>query len=338
MTRLLRSRHGIRSDEEVLLFPAVARLSPDGSEWIVPMRGWLFEPERNSLWRALTIAWTRRRLRLHRDVVRSDLFAARSRMFLVDNERGRQLHLHLAGRTTTASTSEPNGHFRATLRLPRAAAVPGSRLLACTDPRARDGRRFEGDVLFPPDTAFGVISDIDDTIKVTGVLRPRRDLLADTFSKPFTAFPGMVRSATHLHSRGGCFFYVSTSPWQLYPALEDWRRTAGLPPGEFHLRLFRVKDRTGASLFADPADFKRPVIEGILADFPAWTFVLSGDTTQQDPGLFADIAARHPGRIREIWLHDTGQADPAAIRALFAASAGIPLHLHNGEWRDGAFA
>ena len=97
MKRLFRSRHGIRSDEEVLLFPAVARLSPDGSEWIIPLRGWLFEPERNSLWRALIIEWTRRRLRLHRDVIRSDLFAARSRMFLVDNERGRQLHLHLAG-------------------------------------------------------------------------------------------------------------------------------------------------------------------------------------------------------------------------------------------------
>ena len=338
MRRFFRSRRGIRSDEEVLLFPCVARLSADAKEWIVPLRGWLFEPERNSLWRALTIEWTRRRLRLRRDVVRSQLFAARSRMFLVDNERGRRLHLHLAGHAATATTSEPNGHFRATLRLPRSAAAPGQVLRASTDPRARDGLRFEGDVLFPPAGAFGVISDIDDTIKVTGVLRPRRELLADTFSKPFTAFPGMVRSAAHLHARGGCFFYVSTSPWQLLPALEDWRRTAGLPPGEFHLRLFRVKDRTGASLFADPADFKRPVIESLLADFPAWSFVLSGDTTQQDPVIFSDIAARHPGRIREIWLHDTGRADPAVIRALFTASLDIPLHLHNGDWQNGTFA
>ena len=30
MKRFFRSRHGIRSDEEVLLFPAVARLSRDG--------------------------------------------------------------------------------------------------------------------------------------------------------------------------------------------------------------------------------------------------------------------------------------------------------------------
>ena len=337
MKRFFRSRHGIRSDEEVLLFPTVARLSPDGGEWIVPLRGWLFEPERNSLWRTLTIEWTRRRLRLHRDVIRSGLFAARSRMFLVDNERGRQLHLHLAGHVATSSTSEPNGHFHATLRLPRSAAAPGDLLRVSSDPRARDGRRFEGDVLFPPADAFGVISDIDDTVKVTGVLRPRRDILADTFSKPFEAYPGMVRAATHLHARGASYFYVSTSPWQLYPSLEEWRRTTGLPPGEFHLRHFRVKDRTGASLFADPADFKRPVIEGILADFPGWTFVLSGDTTQQDPRIFADITARHPGRIREIWLHDTGRSDPAAIRALFSATPDIPLHLHNGDWRDGAF-
>ncbi len=338
MRRLFHPRPGIRSDEEVLLFPTVARASADGDEWIVPLRGWLFEPERNSLWRALTIEWTRRRLHLHRDVVRSELFARRSRMFLVDNERGRRLHLHLAGQVATTTASEPNGHFHATLRLPRAAAAPGDRLRVTTDPRARDGRRFEGDVLFPSADAFGVISDIDDTIKITGVLRPRRELLADTFSKPFAAFPGMVRAAAHLHAQAACFFYVSTSPWQLYPALEEWRRTTGLPPGEFHLRLFRVKDRTGASLFADPADFKRPVIEGILADFPHWSFVLSGDTTQQDPRIFADIAARHPGRIRDVWLHDTGRADLRAVRALFAATPEVPLYLHEGNGRAEALS
>ena len=338
MRALFRPRPGIRSDEEVLLFPAVARISPDGLEWIVPLRGWLFEPERNSLWRALAIELTRRRLRLHRDVVRSKLFAARSRMFLVDNERGRHLHLHLAGQVATTTASEPNGHFHATLHLPRAAAAPGTRLRVTTIPRAGDGRRFAGDVLFPAAGAFGVISDIDDTVKVTGVLRPRRELLADTFSKPFEAFPGMVRAAAHLHAHGACFFYVSTSPWQLFPALEEWRQTAGLPLGEFHLRHFRVKDRTGASLFADPAGFKRPVIEGILSDFPDWSFVLSGDTTQQDARIFADIAARHPGRIREIWLHDTGRADHAAVRALFAATPRIPLQLHNGDWRNGELA
>lgn len=322
----------IREDQEVLLFPSVARLSPDARTWEVVISGWIYEPERDSLWRALTIEWTRRRLGLARDLIRSPLFEQRSRMFLVDNKRGKRLALHLAGASACSAASGANGHFSVSLRLAAAAAPPGSTATVRTDPRARDGRVFEGAVHFPSAGSFGVISDIDDTLKITGVLRSRRDLLRDTFSKPFEAFPGMVRAARHLHEAGGVFFYVSTSPWQLYPSLEAWREECGLPPGEFHLKLFRVKDRTGASLFADPADAKRPLLEGILTRFPGWRFVLSGDTTQQDPELFAGVAAARPDRIRDLWLHDTGGRGDDEIRPLFQRTPRIPLRIHHGRW------
>lgn len=322
----------IQENQEVLLFPSIARLSPDARTWEVVISGWVYEPERDSLWRSLIIEWTRRRLGLARDLIRSPLFERRSRMFLVDNKRGKRLALHLAGASACSAASGANGHFGVSLGLPVEAAAAGSTAAVRTDPRARDGRVFEGVVHFPPPGAFGVISDIDDTLKITGVSRPRREVLGDAFSRPFEAFPGMVRAARHLHEAGGMFFYVSTSPWQLYPSLEAWREECGLPPGEFHLKLFRVKDRTGVSLFADPADAKRPLLEGILTRFPGWQFVLSGDTTQQDPELFAGVAAARPERIRDIWLHNIGDRAEAVIRPLFQRTPHIPLRIHHGRW------
>jgi len=41
----------IKRDEEIVFFPVAARLSADLEHWIVPLHGWVFEPEDESLWR-----------------------------------------------------------------------------------------------------------------------------------------------------------------------------------------------------------------------------------------------------------------------------------------------
>ena len=56
------------------------------------------------------------------------------------------------------------------------------------------------------------------------------------------------------------------------------------------------------------ARFSR-VIESLLRDFHERSFVLIGDTGEQDPEIYAAIARAHPDRVRMILLHDiTGDA------------------------------
>ena len=54
--------HGseIKSDEHVVFFPTTARLSDDGSRWIVRIHGWILEPETDSRLRAGALRQVRR--------------------------------------------------------------------------------------------------------------------------------------------------------------------------------------------------------------------------------------------------------------------------------------
>ena len=52
----------VKSDERIVFFPTSARLSEDGARWILPIHGWIFEPEEDAVLRRATIAVIRRAL------------------------------------------------------------------------------------------------------------------------------------------------------------------------------------------------------------------------------------------------------------------------------------
>ena len=54
--------HGsdIKPDEQVVFFPATARLSDGGDCWVVRIHGWIFEPETDSRLRAAALGQVRR--------------------------------------------------------------------------------------------------------------------------------------------------------------------------------------------------------------------------------------------------------------------------------------
>ena len=76
------------------------------------------------------------------------------------------------------------------------------------------------------------------------------------------------------------------------------------PEGTFHLKVFRVKDRTFFSLFGSPRTYKLAVIEPVLRQFPERRFVLVGDSGEQDPETYGALARRHPGQIVRILIRD----------------------------------
>ncbi len=306
----------IKSDERVVFFPTYAHLSADGATWTVRIHGWIHEPERDSVVRRAALEAFRLHLGLRSDDAETPVFQARARAFLVDNERGKEIPFLLGGQVYTTGMSEADGHFLGTVRLP---AGDVQQLTARGDAddgwvpfqaitRAGDGRVFAGRVQFIGPTGLSVISDIDDTIKVSNVA-DRDALLYNTFVGEYEAVEGMADLYAGWAASGACFHYVSASPWQLYEPLAAFLGASGFPAGSFHLRTFRWTPESVSELFGSPAPHKRAAIESILTAFPQRHFILVGDSGQEDPETYATLAREHPEQVQRVLIRDvTGEA------------------------------
>jgi phosphatidate phosphatase APP1 len=210
----------------------------------------------------------------------------------------------------------------------------GSIQLELIDPPDGIARRAESPFLTPPTTAaYGVISDMDDTVlqsHVTDFIRAARMVLLEN-ARTRLPFPGVAAFYRALQegSTGGAgnpIFYVSSSPWNLYDVIAEFLEAQQIPTGPLLLRDWDL----GPSLLRHSA-YKAGVIREILSTYPALPFILVGDSGQEDPEIYAEIVATHPGRILAVYIRSVRQhpEDSAAGRELEArvAQAGSTLVL-----------
>ncbi len=309
----------LKSDEDVRIFPTVARR--DGAAWVVPLHAWVYEPEDGAVFRGATLDALCAALELPPEAESNEIFKDRARAFLYDNESAKHLVVRLGDAAYTLPGTSANGHSAETLRVPAAGLAAGW-AKATVVPRAGDPRTFSGDLLLLADTGVSVISDVDDTIKISEV-RDKKKLLANTFMKPFVAVPGMAAAYARWAGQGAAFHYVSASPWQLHDPLRTFVGDAGYPQGSMHMKLFRWKDATFFSLFQSPIEYKQPILSGLIAEFPQRKFVLVGDSGEKDPEVYAAVYRVHPTQVAGIYIRDvTGEARDAPRYA--TAFAGIP--------------
>ncbi len=162
------------------------------------------------------------------------------------------------------------------------------------------GQKATGKVLVPSSSArFGVISDIDDTVIMSGVTRKASMLVRLALSSARTRkpFKGVAAFYRALHDGVNPFFYVSKSPWNLYEPLVDLFERQRLPMGPLLLR-----DYGRHMLFARGASHKLVQIERILATYPDLTFILIGDSGEHDPEIYSEVVRGHPDRVRAIYI------------------------------------
>jgi len=301
----------IKSDEVVVFYPTCAHLDEGGKTWTVPIHGVIYEPEQDSVRRSLATASMRRAVGVEGDTPEAATFERRMRLFLVDNERGKDISIRLGSQEYEVGKSAANGHFTAALQLPAAEAdrLLGSRLrpsnwlsFEALTPKD-DARRFIGRVQLIGPSGWSVISDIDDTIKETQV-GDREAMLANTLLRDFRPVPGMAELYGQWARQGAAFHYVSGSPWQLYQPLADFLEKEGFPAGSFHLKHFRLTDSTAFSLLSSQEATKLGAIEPILAAFPGRRFVLVGDSGEQDPEIYGRIARKHGRQIAAILIRN----------------------------------
>ena len=166
-----------------------------------------------------------------------------------------------------------------------------------------------GEMLIPSkDCNFGVISDIDDTIMHTGVSSLFKwEVLVNTFLKPPTErkpiknivmFCKML-SKTSNASVFNPFFYVSSSPCNLYQYLNTFLLKYDFPKGPILLRDSRP---IGGAFQKRARLHKEKEIKNILDTYPNLKFILIGDCSEYDADLFIKIVSKYPNRISSIYL------------------------------------
>ncbi len=275
------------------------------------IHGSIFEPEENSLKRAALVSLLRRGFGLQNAAPETALFRERLRLFLVDNERDKTIYIQLGKLAYRVGTSDPNGHFSSDLVLKaeeiaalRAARGQSSAHIAITAVTAADdGRDFRGELELIGPEGSSVISDVDDTIKISEVT-DHEALLRNTFLREFKAVNGMAEMYQQLASRGASFHYVSASPWQLYQPLSAFMANHSFPAGSFHMKYFRLKDHSALQMLASQHKYKPEVIQKILTDFPKRSFILVGDSGEQDPEIYGGLARKFPRQVAKILIRD----------------------------------
>ena len=323
----------IKADEEVVFFPGFAtEVSPPS--WAAYVHGWIFEPKGKPGQRATLDKLLRGKLNLTTEEFGSKYFRERSQMFLVDNERSKSLTVSVAGRTVTLTPSKANGHFddQITLKVPPGKSGEWIEVRAVTRPG--ESRVFAGSIQLIGPRGVSVVSDIDDTIKISNVL-DKRELIANTFAREFRAAPGMA-DLYRAWAAGGniVFHYVSGSPWQLYPALIDFTQREGFPRGTFNFRQFRLKDESAVEFLENRTlEYKVGVIDTLMRRFPERQFVLVGDSGEKDPEVYRELASRFPNQVRAILIRDVRGEDLSSDRFVKLYEK-LPGHITRRVFRD----
>jgi len=326
----------LQKEETIVFFPTIGYPVAKGSLWELHIHGWIYEPNWVSSWREwftwdpATEAQERNTEILpsklasaEEDEAQDSLFKQRTRLFFVDNQGDKKIAIRIGEKSFTLDPSTPNGHFTGLLHLMAADIEKwrqGHWISFKVIMPPGDSRQFTGQVELLETQGISVVSDIDDTIKVSQV-RDKSELFNHTFRLPFQSVPGMSQlyQAWVTSSTIVSFHYVSASPWQLFEPLSEFMSSEQFPLGSFHLRLFRWKDSSLFEFFQASQPHKIDTINSLIACCQDRHLVLVGDSGEQDPEIYAQIARKYPQQIIRILIRDvTGEgADSPRYQEVF---------------------
>lgn len=183
--------------------------------------------------------------------------------------------------------------------------------LELIEPQPWDGMpvRAQGRVrIVAPQSEFGVISDIDDTVVYTGVTSRLQMARTVFLRNAHTRLPLEGVAAFYQALQAGStgfghnpLFYVSGSPWNLYDLFTQFFEINEIPAGPLIFRDWGLSQDSFLSI--RHSHFKLNAIRRILESYPALPFILIGDSGEEDPEIYAEVAQDYPGRILAVYIH-----------------------------------
>jgi len=233
--------------------------------------------------------------------------------FVMEILPGRQIKVDFHGSTPLKlGPGGRNGISSNIKRVPKAAA--GSIAESTADVPSGVAGMLRMKTMYAEPEGWAVISDIDDTIKVTQTSDPV-GILRSTFVSEPTPISGMPELYWRIHellTASAPFFYLSASPYNLYPFLRGFRETY-YPHGQLILRDSSWMTLSGllSSLTLGTEKYKVDRIKKIQRWLPRRRMICIGDSTQSDPEAYGDAYRAFPGWVGLILIRKV--ADIAAI-------------------------
>jgi phosphatidate phosphatase APP1 len=181
------------------------------------------------------------------------------------------------------------------------------------------------------DNHWGVISDIDDTVVETGAtnfLKNWRRVLVDRPADRLTV-PGassLYKMIARDHAAPARpFFYVSSSPWNLYGFIAEFMEMNGIPHGTMFLKDYGI-DRT-QFIRKGHEEHKLQAIERVLAFYPKLRFLLIGDNGQRDVTVYSQVVRDFRERVAAVFIRDVDgscRSGPEGLLLQEIEAAGVP--------------
>jgi phosphatidate phosphatase APP1 len=309
-----------RRDKEVIVYPTYGyRKEGDGGPWVVRLRVWVSKARKLPVPDAAVAAFTSEMGTLNEDEIAR--LRERIASFVADDDSREVVRVTFdedpEGRTyDLPGVTDANGLLMTELELPDASArailaAQGSANGWLDFTAAVDKFEGKGRARLVEPEGISVISDIDDTIKITEVPAGKRIILRNTFLgdyKPTKHMPELYRE----FGDGVMFHYVSGSPWQLYKLLGEFVK-GSFPEGAFHMKNVR-KNLFDPESWHDSFEFakgseatlgqKVEQIGRILKSFPRRKFILFGDSGEKDPEVFRKIKREFGEQVSKIYIRD----------------------------------
>lgn len=238
--------------------------------------------------------------------------------------------------TEHSTVSDEEGYFSFTvpISVPLPPSTRWEPVMLTTPGWQMQERSVEVPILAPgTDDHWGIISDIDDTIIETGAtdfLKNWRRVLVerpeDRLAVPgASSLYGMI--AVDHASPTRPFFYVSSSPWNLYGFLTEFMELNRIPHGPMFLKDLGLD--ADKFIHTGHESHKLAAIRSILEFYPGHKFLLMGDNGQKDVEVYAEAVRCFPERVAAVFIRDvTGTCTSGAKVELIAemARAGVATY------------
>jgi len=157
-----------------------------------------------------------------------------------------------------------------------------------------------------PESGISLISDIDDTIKISGIGAGLREMFRNVFTREMSTMPvpGVADwfnslAASPLRTQ---VHYLSNSPWQLFPFLKELIVDhMKLPKGTWHLKKYSGFVQ---GIFEPVTERKKESLEGLIRDFPGRKWILVGDGGEGDLEVYTEVVKKWPGKVIAVYIRD----------------------------------
>jgi phosphatidate phosphatase APP1 len=229
----------------------------------------------------------------------SSVFSRNLRRLAAPNWEGARVEVSFQGVTATV-TSGNDGNFEVNLQ-PRPGTTFPTGFAVAEAKVAGVSAQTRVEVV-PDTTPFLVISDFDDTLAVTNVVKPAK-LMESAFLKDSdtqAVVPGMAAFYGCLKTPGTpAFALVSGSPVQFVPRITGFLTRNAFPSFGMYLR-----DLGPGTL----SNYKQPAIRRLMSQFTQ-PVVLVGDSGEKDPEVYEQIREEFPGRVKAIYIRNAGRTE-----------------------------